>query len=519
MSKQNIEKVLKKEGCLIYPIIGRSMFPLLKEGDQVLLEVKPSYKVNEIVLFKTEEKTKRYILHRIRKIENDLYYILGDNSLRLDVVKKDKILARMSGKYNGTELVRLNEGEVISYERKYISNPKISIETAINSLKTAVFSRFDEAVIEISKHLIDGAYEIDITKINCLTGEECDHLIEFLYSKKALHILADLLPKIETSISEDNIKLINDMNEIAKMRFIRIHKLENKIVEVFNLHKINFMFLKGSEIRSLYARQYYRTSNDIDIYVSPSSIEEAKQVLLDEFNAKILPSSAPHHLNLIVDEYKMEIELHFSLKYILPKELEYLFENPFSDGYVDAVNPYQYHMSHDRYYLYHVLHVAKHTINGELWLNMLSDTYLLNHLRPVDTTLLKEAGLDKFEQALLAVSNHLFNRTTLNENEFKLLRFIYLDNYMRYISLSKGKHSSKRSYIHSRIIVSRSYLIKQYPKLKDHPELLAYYQTKRWFRIFKKNKLKDSIYELNDYSVSSGEASEWIRLNGLDKFI
>lgn len=518
MRHETIETVLINEGHLIYPIIGRSMYPLLLAGDKVSLTKNNSYQLNDIILFKRPGTENSYILHRIRLIENNQYYILGDNSLGLDIISKENILAKMDGIYKGTEFYSLDSELVSKYNKEYTNNPKISIKSLINDRESLLFSRFDEAVMEVSKLLLDPTFKIDLKKINCLTGEEMDRLILFLRSKKAIHLLGLILDKLNTSISEETKSEITHSLEMAKYRYIKLNMFENEIKDFFKLHGIRFMFLKGSEIRNLYSNPYLRVSNDIDIYINGKDFDNVVRLFAKEFNGKIMPAESKYHESILVDKYKLDVELHFNIRYNLPKDKSHLLDDPFEGATHDLDNEYQLHMNKEKYYLYHILHSAKHTIGGETWLTMLSDTYLLNKDK-LTKEFVKSANLSSYEKANYNVSKHLFNHDPVEHNEVSFLKFLYLDNYTRYISLNKGKHKSKIRFIFSRLFVSRSYLISQYPKLKDHLYLLPIYQVRRWFNIFKKNKITESSKEIRSYSSSSDEVYSWLKENGLAEYL
>lgn len=89
---KTIESVLKEDGYLIYKTTGISMEPLLKQNrDIIQIKAKESgrYKKYDVVLFKKEGA---YILHRILKVREKDYIIVGDNCVSGDVVTDDQIL-------------------------------------------------------------------------------------------------------------------------------------------------------------------------------------------------------------------------------------------------------------------------------------------------------------------------------------------------------------------------------------------------------------------------------------------
>lgn len=79
------EEYLRKYHTLTYKNVGVSMLPLLKQGRDsfTVHEVKPdeSCKIWDVVLYK---RGTHYVLHRIIKIYNDSYDILGDNCIGIE---------------------------------------------------------------------------------------------------------------------------------------------------------------------------------------------------------------------------------------------------------------------------------------------------------------------------------------------------------------------------------------------------------------------------------------------------
>ncbi len=88
---------LEKTGVLIYTNKGVSMMPLLRQDRDVMVihHKTDNFKKNDAVLFIRDNG--QYILHRIRKVlDNDKYYIIGDNCVRGEVVNKSQIIGILS---------------------------------------------------------------------------------------------------------------------------------------------------------------------------------------------------------------------------------------------------------------------------------------------------------------------------------------------------------------------------------------------------------------------------------------
>ena len=78
-SSIKFEEVLEKDGELFFTNVGYSMYPLIKQREDILHIVKTNnYKKGDIILYKSSED--HYVLHRILKIKNDVIICAGDHN-------------------------------------------------------------------------------------------------------------------------------------------------------------------------------------------------------------------------------------------------------------------------------------------------------------------------------------------------------------------------------------------------------------------------------------------------------
>ena len=95
-SLYKFEEVLEKDGELIFTNVGYSMYPLIKQREDVLRIVKTdTYKKGDIVLYKSD--IDHYVLHRILKIKKDKVILAGDYNYTKDKpITQDKILGLLT---------------------------------------------------------------------------------------------------------------------------------------------------------------------------------------------------------------------------------------------------------------------------------------------------------------------------------------------------------------------------------------------------------------------------------------
>ena len=73
------EDVLEKDGELFFTNVGFSMYPLIKQREDILHIVKCNkYKKGDVVLYKDSKD--QYIVHRILKYKNSMVILAGDHN-------------------------------------------------------------------------------------------------------------------------------------------------------------------------------------------------------------------------------------------------------------------------------------------------------------------------------------------------------------------------------------------------------------------------------------------------------
>ena len=88
-SQIKFEEVLEKEGELFFTNVGYSMYPLIREREDILHIVKKdTYKRGDIILYKSD--VDHYVLHRILRIKKDQIICAGDYNYFKDKPITDK---------------------------------------------------------------------------------------------------------------------------------------------------------------------------------------------------------------------------------------------------------------------------------------------------------------------------------------------------------------------------------------------------------------------------------------------
>ena len=98
MSKSSFEEELDKKGILVYTNKGNSMYPLIRQGKDVLIIKKVNSRLKKMDVPLYKRKSGQYVLHRIIKVNENDYVIRGDNTYYNETgIRDDQILGVLSG--------------------------------------------------------------------------------------------------------------------------------------------------------------------------------------------------------------------------------------------------------------------------------------------------------------------------------------------------------------------------------------------------------------------------------------
>ena len=296
------------------------------------------------------------------------------------------------------------------------------------------------------------------------------------------------------------------------------YKIQEEITNIFNKNNINHIYFKGSVLSKIYDDPSVRTRGDIDLYISPNDLDDAKKLLLDNgfiIDKNIIDSM--HHYGLIKND--IEVELHFNM--LDPdndKKWIKLFNNPFSLSNKDNANLYKFD---DTYHLiYCIMHFAYHLRHGA-GIRYLLDFYYMLKKTNIDYNLLYNIIND-------------YNLFKLYSNIINSIRYIFEIDFDKYVkeydvffflnyllkhgihgnknndtSIQASAHNNKIKFFFKRVfLINRPYRITRYPILGAHFYLYPICLIKHWIYllthklgsffkfIFGKNKNKELYNKL-----------------------
>ena len=109
MRNSSFEEELKKKGILVYTNKGNSMYPLIRQGKDVLIIKKCNTRLKKMDVPLYKRESGQYVLHRIVKVNSNDYVIRGDNTYSNETgIKDEQILGVLSGVIRDGKEVSVN---------------------------------------------------------------------------------------------------------------------------------------------------------------------------------------------------------------------------------------------------------------------------------------------------------------------------------------------------------------------------------------------------------------------------
>lgn len=342
-------------------------------------------------------------------------------------------------------------------------------------------------------------------------GISIKELFEFSRYHRLENILCYPLMKLE--LSEEEKREFDQYQMYSIVRDTVQEEALKEICGIFEEKGIPHMPLKGSVIKYLYPSTDMRQSADIDIYIGSQNAVDAKEIMLglgyttdetlfglDADDAYVLGRylRVELHRTLIPDIYKWKGEC---------KRIEE------SSIRVEGKN-YEYKMSDEDFYVYMIIHLAKHmhlTGSGiksilDIWI------YVEAYKEKLDWTFidksLKSCGLEKFEENVKTLAYMWFSgkdnqNPIINELAIHVAAggWIGKDKYRQAKNIAEN-YSNKRSkicklkYYFSCVFLTYDRMCKKYKILEKHKYLLPLFWGIRTMNIvLNKN---DRIAAAND---------------------
>lgn len=460
---KKFEDIIAEQGRLVYTNVGDSMFPVVQEGNLLIIEaVKAPLKVGDVPLYKRDSG--QYVLHRIVDIKKGKYTMRGDNRTGSEKGITDRHIIGVltgivrNGKTFPVETVEeytLRNANDLIYLISCAVNDEIPDRERVEQMDLAEIYRQSQA------HMLTAAVAFALEKAIALP-----HAFDQA-KKKAIRKLS--------------------LFDIERAQITR--ELEN--AEIWHLP------LKGILLKDCYPKSAMRQMNDNDILCDSTKMAEIRQIMEKLGYTSDLFGQFNH------DTYSkpptLEFEMHHSLfcEDGIPVIYNY-FLNIKEKLLPVGGSSYCYRMTDEDFYLYILAHGYRHHIGAGTGLRSLLDVYVFLRTHPdLDreylSAELKKLRLEEYEEKTHVLAQKLFTGGELNAQEEKELRKAIMSGVngtrenMEYNSMARSlgnddSNAAKRRLLKSRFFISGKALEEHYPFFAKHkalyPVLVVYRPVK-----------------------------------------
>lgn len=294
---------------------------------------------------------------------------------------------------------------------------------------------------------------------------------------------------------------------VAMCRYENINNAFVQAADRFESAQIEYLPLKGAVMRRYYPQPWMRTSCDIDVLVRPDDFESATDVLQNAGYEVIAHSS--HDISFQV--IGVHVELHYQL--IEEKRLNKTFDILNTVwSHASSTKGYNFEMSDEFFYFYHVAHMAKHFLSGGCGIRPFIDLWILNNRSEFNvdkcSALLVDGGLKSFEKHAVRLCSVWFGGKPHDKITMAMENFIFngslYGTWDNYVGVHNAVKNGKWGYFLSRLWLPYNNLRIKYPSLDGKRILTPAYQVWRWIDalLHTRNKV---CFELTKSNVISDD--------------
>ena len=382
---------------------------------------------------------------------------------------------------------------------------------------------------ELEKNYIIDLLKCAITNTTPSTPyESLDWDVVFNYAK--IHRIVPILYFSIQKLSEKYKATITNLEqyELAyKSNLVDDANRENEISIITKLLKennVDFILLKGSVTKHFYPDTSMRMMSDIDILYRNVDSKEIKRLL--ENNSYCQTKSTPKDSMYLSSNQLVKIEMQQSL-----------IDDGFTAWlkYLDTIwdrcekkSENEYIMAPEDFYIYHIIHMAKHFINGGIGLRHVLDTWVIkNHYRGIKQNyvqkIFKELSLCKFEQLITDLCNYWFKDSIPSDKKAidLIAEYIFENGAFGNISQQSVNEATTGSSvgIKEKVFPSKQTMSNYYGDvINNHPVTIPIYWIRLTFeRLFKnRDKTKNKMNSISNISeIQKEKTKELFKICGL----
>lgn len=266
------------------------------------------------------------------------------------------------------------------------------------------------------------------------------------------------------------------------------------IRNAFNEENIEFMFLKGTHLKSLYPVPEMRFMVDMDILVKEESMNKGGKLILARGFTQEMNNGKDI---VLIKKPFLTIELH---KMLFVED--YFMHDYFKSVWnrVELVNGFEYKMPVNDLYVYTLAHLAEHYLEAGSCFRPLMDLYLMEKIySKLDFEYINEQfekiGIEKFAVKIRQLCKCAFDGAKYNDDLITMENYIVFGapvNNASEVSKIVRTHKSKSQRLVESAFPNLKHMKLKYPILEKLPILLPFFWVVRFFEFvfFKKGNIE-----------------------------
>lgn len=321
-------------------------------------------------------------------------------------------------------------------------------------------------------------------------------------------------------VPEDISNELKKRQEINSLKFAVVGAETEYLNSKFQEANIPYMLLKGSVIRELYPHPDMRTSCDVDYLIKRDDSDRVEELMtasgfsFDNRNSGVDTYNKPPFVCIEIHRALMSGHEEFDC-------LHSLWENsvPLADADIGRK------MCHDDFYIYTIVHIAKHITYGGSGIRPIMDMYL--YLKNYESRLnweyiystLASVGLDTLGRELKILCEHWFSEGGKSDVTAELSEYVVESGIFGTVSNAEAQQEvykktnsaiSKRPNFLKVAFLSYKNMALRYPSLKKVPFLLPIYWLIRIFDVLlhKREKIAPLLGNATEVSAEKVEKTQ-----------
>ena len=328
----------------------------------------------------------------------------------------------------------------------------------------------------------------------------------YVYSVARAHGVCNI---VYYGIKELKIELSDELREkfekeatVALMKEATMSYMCERVLKLFEEQGVYAAPLKGYFLKDLYPTTDMRTMCDVDILIRQDKLETARNIM-EQIGFPICEESE-HEVVYKKPPY-VSIELHkMLLKKSTSEKLYVYYENIWDKLVSTKNNEYIKAMNNEDFYIYMIVHIAKHYLNGGTGLRNILDIFVFNKKCTTDKNYLQSEfdhlGLSEFRKTAEDLANYWFGGEPTSNIEAEIMsEYILSGGAYGNIKFAKAAYAIKKckgnaqraqyKWLVNVLFPKYENMVFLYPELEKKPAFLPYYWIKRLIsKLFSKKR-------------------------------